>query len=279
MLALVLWMSAGACSGRDVPDEVDAASTGTPRGFPAPPSAPYEVIDVQHGGLITGVVRLDGSAPRDTTVRPMTDQNVCGTGYVERTVQIEDERVGDAIVWLHDIRFGKRLPMERRFEVMHDDCRIVPRVQAVLSGGALNVRSDDAIAHRTRFTHLHADDLLEIVRQTDAGSVVPVESVVSRPGLVQVRCDVHPWTTGWIAVFDHPYVVLSDPHGAFVLTEVPPGRYRLVAWHERLGSTERIVEIGSGLETHVELVFDEDSWADDARGADASSDAVNSPET
>jgi len=232
--------------------------TGAPRGFPAPPSAPYEVIEVRNGGLVTGVVRLDDAPPRDTTVRPMTDQGVCGREYVDRTLAVDDERVGGAIVWLHDIRSGKRLPVERRFEVLHDDCRIVPRVQAVLAGGALNVRSADDVAHRTRFTHRHTGEAIAIVRQTDAGSVVPVESVLARPGLLQIRCDVHPWTMGWLAVFDHPYFVLSDPDGYFALVDVPPGRYRVVAWHERLGAAQALVEVGAGRETRVELVFGDD---------------------
>ena len=213
------------------------------------------MIEVRNGGLVTGHARIDDSAPRDTTIRPMTDQGVCGREYVERTLAVDDERVSGAIVWLHDIRTGKRLPVERRFEVLHEDCRIDPRVQAVAAGGALNVRSDDDVAHRTRFTHRHTGETLAVVRQTDAGSVVPVESVLARAGLIEIGCDVHPWTKGWVAVFDHPYFVLSDADGYFVLVDVPPGQYRLVAWHERLGSAQADVQVSAGREITVELVF------------------------
>ena len=252
--SLALMLVAGACSGREARSAANETGVAA-HGFPAPPSAPYEVIEVHHGGLITGSVRIAASVPRDTVVRPMTDQAVCGTGHVERTMLLDDGRLGGAIVWLHDIRTGKRLPMERLFEVLHDDCRIVPRVQAVVTGGTMNVRSADPVAHRTRFVHLHTDEPLAVVRQTDGGSVVPVEAIVSRAGLVQVRCDVHPWTTGWIAVFDHPYFAETDRAGRFALAEVPPGRYRLVVWHERVGSIDAVVEVATGRETNVELVY------------------------
>jgi hypothetical protein len=33
-------------------------------------------------------------------------------------------------------------------------------------------------------------------------------------------------------VAPHPYYAVTDENGAFVLTDVPPGEYELVAWHE-----------------------------------------------
>ncbi len=33
-------------------------------------------------------------------------------------------------------------------------------------------------------------------------------------------------------VIPHPYYAVTDESGRFELTEVPPGEYELVAWHE-----------------------------------------------
>ena len=226
-----------------------------PHGFPAPPSVPYEVVTVADGGMISGTVRAEEVAGRDTTIRPTNDLAVCGDEYEEQRLSITGGRVEGAVVWLHDIRAGKRLPRERLFEVRHARCRLAPRIQAVTTGGTLNVRSADPVSHRTRFVHEHTGEELDIVRQIDAGSVVPTERVVARAGLVHLRCEVHPWATAWIAVFDHPYFATTDAGGNFTFTEVPPGRYRLMVWHDMLGALEREVVVGTGTTAQAELIY------------------------
>ncbi len=58
-----------------------------------------------------------------------------------------------------------------------------------------------------------------------------------RPRLmpINVTCAVHPWMKAWVFVFAHPYFAVTDADGAFVIPKVPPGKYRLVAWHEASG--------------------------------------------
>jgi hypothetical protein len=49
---------------------------------------------------------------------------------------------------------------------------------------------------------------------------------------LRLQCDVHVHMNAWTAAFDHPYFTVTDAAGKFTLTDVPPGRYTLVAWHE-----------------------------------------------
>jgi hypothetical protein len=52
-------------------------------------------------------------------------------------------------------------------------------------------------------------------------------------GLVNVRCNGgHVWMNAEIFVVPHPYYAVTDESGKFELTDVPPGEYELVAWHE-----------------------------------------------
>ena len=251
-MALILAVAAG-CRG-DASEGAQGALTA-PHGFPAPPVGPYEVIEVPAGGMITGAVRAERVSGRDTTIRPTNDVALCGEEYEERRLSITGGRVEGAVVWLQDIRAGKRLPRERLFEVHHVRCRLAPRLQAVATGGTLHVRSADPVSHRSRFVHEHTGDELEVVRQIDAGSVVPTQKVLARAGLVHLRCEVHPWATAWIAVFDHPYFAMTDASGSFTFTEVPPGTYRLVAWHDELGVVEREVVVGPGRTVQVVLGY------------------------
>ena len=52
-------------------------------------------------------------------------------------------------------------------------------------------------------------------------------------GLVNVRCNGgHAWMNAEIMVVSHPYYAVTDESGKFELTDVPPGQYQIVAWHE-----------------------------------------------
>ena len=56
-----------------------------------------------------------------------------------------------------------------------------------------------------------------------------------------------------ILVFDHPFFALPDIAGDFTIPAVPPGRYRVVAWHERVGERTGNIQVTSGKVTAVEL--------------------------
>jgi hypothetical protein len=213
----------------------------------------YREIQAINGGTVAGVAELEEDVPRDTMVHPLSDQRVCGERLLDVTVQRRGDRIAQVVVWLDGLRAGKPRPVERRFEVTHRRCAFEPRVQAVLAGGTLNVKSADPVVHRARILAGGSRRTLEVVRQNDAGQVVPVEGVLARPGRIELRCDVHPWTRGWIQVFDHPYFAVTDPDGRFRIDSVPPGDYRLRAWHERLGTAERWVRVVAGREARLEI--------------------------
>jgi hypothetical protein len=55
---------------------------------------------------------------------------------------------------------------------------------------------------------------------------------MTREGKVSLRCNVHVWMNGEMMVARHPYYAVTDEYGNFELTQVPPGDYEIVAWHE-----------------------------------------------
>jgi hypothetical protein len=186
-------------------------------------------------------------------------------------VEHEGRRLGEVVVWLGDIRVGKPLPVVRRYALDNDRCLLVPRVQAAVAGGTLNVRSADALVHRTRFVRLGAIGLLvgagvgagvgtlvdtiATVEHNDAGQVVPLERVLARPGLVEARSVPYAWMRAWIQVFDHPYFVVTAGDGRFVLDSIPAGQYHLAAWHPRFGVRDTVVSVVTGKATEVRVTY------------------------
>jgi len=66
------------------------------------------------------------------------------------------------------------------------------------------------------------------------------DKVISRQmtnaGVVNLRCNGgHVWMNAEMIVAPHPYYAVTDENGKFALTDVPPGQYEIVAWHEGWG--------------------------------------------
>lgn len=254
---IVLFSVAAACS-RD-----DTASAGTRdeasgnRVAPRPavitaPARPYTVVSVA-GGSISGTVDADGPIPSDTIIRPTLDQNVCGTQILERRVERSGTRIGGALVWLTDIRSGKALPLERRFELTNDDCALDPYVQVIYTTSTLNVGTEDKALHTNRFINVGSGAYEAIAPFNDAGEVVPLDHLFKEPRQIEVVCEQHPWTRAWIAVLDHPYFAKTSATGSFNIPDIPPGRYRVRAWHPNLGFVDDSVTVVAGQQANVGL--------------------------
>jgi plastocyanin len=106
----------------------------------------------------------------------------------------------------------------------------VPHVTAITVGSIVDFPNDDLIFHNV-FS-------LSRVAEFDLGRYPKGASksrVFSKPGLVKVFCQLHSHMNALIRVFDHPFFAVPDETGRFEIAAVPPGKYDVVAWHERAG--------------------------------------------
>jgi hypothetical protein len=71
-----------------------------------------------------------------------------------------------------------------------------------------------------------------------------------------VKCDVHPWMSGWIGVFDHPWFAVTGDDGSFSIGKVPGGRYTLVAWQETLPEKEEEITVRSPGTCEADFTFE-----------------------
>ena len=218
-----------------------------------PPTQPYRAVTVASGGRITGVVEFDGAFPADTVIQLTPDQTGCGQSVIDHRVERSGNRVSGAIVWLTDIRQGKPLPIERRFEIENEDCVIIPRAQAVTTGGTLNVLSADIAMHTNRIVNVGTGELQALAPFNDNGQVVPFDKLLTKPAELEVTCELHPWTRAYVVVLDHPYFATSGTAGDFSIDGVPAGTYHLRAWHPVLGLVDQVVTVAAGGSASVSM--------------------------
>ncbi|HRK31853.1 MAG TPA: hypothetical protein PLD59_12305 [Tepidisphaeraceae bacterium] len=120
------------------------------------------------------------------------------------------------------------------------DCRYVPHVVGVVVGQGLKVKSSDPAFHNTHYTPgRNASNNFGLLR---AGHEKTVR--FTAPEIFHVRCDVHPWMSAYIGVFDNPFFAATREDGSFELNNVPAGQYMLVAWHEIYGELRRSIAVG-----------------------------------
>ena len=256
MRVLALLLGACAIAGCDAagqrasdsPREAQAAVTPSSRDDSA-----YRVVSVTNGGQVTGRVTVHGRVRRDSVMTDVADTGWCRSSRRVTLVEGSGDRIAGAVVWLEGIRAGKPLPLLRRYELTTRHCAARPMTQAAIAGGMLDVQSLDPITHKTRFVAGGAT--VDVVDQSDAGQVVPTAAVLAHPGLVTVRCDVHPVTRAWIRVFDHPYFTVTGRDGSFRIDSVPPGDYRLAVWQPALGERDTTIHVAAKRAASASVVF------------------------
>lgn len=80
----------------------------------------------------------------------------------------------------------------------------------------------------------------------------------SRPGIVQVYCHIHANMYAAIVVTTSPWFQKPSSDGSFSWDNVPPGRYRLTAWHKIAGlyATDVTVPETGNLEVNIRVPID-----------------------
>jgi hypothetical protein len=214
----------------------------------------YKVIAVSNGGTIEGVVKLAGTAPALGSLQITKNEDYCGASLPNPLYDVgHDSGLKNAQVFLKSIARGKENPGGTIvLENVH--CTFVPRVQGASVGQRIRIASSDLILHTTHPQIAATNATLYNIALPYKGFSL-TRPLPSTPQLLRVKCDAHEWMRAWIWEFDHPYYATTDDSGRFKITDVPPGTYTVVAWHEVMGEREAEVTIAPGRPSTLEFSF------------------------
>jgi plastocyanin len=181
-------------------------------------------------GIVSGVVHLDGPAPKLAPYPVTKDGGTCGKDAPNESVVVDKAgSLRNVVVFLKDAHVDAGPAPVAGAALDQKQCRYTPHVQALTVGTPLSLMNNDAILH-----NIHANDAgmtVFNVAMPIKGQKVPVP--MRKPGLMKLQCDAgHAWMSGWIYVFDHPYFAVTDASGAFTIKDIPPGDHVLELWHE-----------------------------------------------
>lgn len=193
----------------------------------------YQVVSVVDGGSIKGTVKWQGPLPHLVPSEINKDPQICDPQGqkrrdLERLLVAQDGGIANTVIFLKDITHGKAMDMPQARQALNQkNCRYEPHILLVPVGGNLQVKSSDPTLHTVHMSGASDYNLPFTFK----------DQVINRPmtraGVVDLRCNAgHVWMNGEMIVAPHPYYAVTDQNGDFEISQVPPGSYEIVAWHE-----------------------------------------------
>jgi len=144
----------------------------------------------------------------------------------------------DAVVHIQKIP-NKTFPTPKEPIVLDQvNLMFVPHVLPVLVGTTVAFPNSDEVRHNV-FSPSPA-------RRFNLGTYpkgISRTVTFDKPGEVALLCNVHAEMSAYVIVVETPYFAVSTKDGSYTIRNVPPGKYVLKTWHEKLKSQTKEVEV------------------------------------
>jgi hypothetical protein len=215
-------------------------------------------------GSLSGRVVLNGNTPEvvDLTNKMMqhNDKACCLDPKAKPIEKIDmtwlvdpkTKGVANVMVWVK-VPAGSYLPVNdklkvRKEEVVMDQphCAFLPRMAAfqpyyfdkgkeVVTGQSMIVRNSAVVTHNIRaIGHPTKNPGFNV--NMIPKSELDITKLLPQPLPISMQCDIHPWMSAKLFVFDHPYYAITKEDGTFEMPIVPAGAdVTIMAWHEGIG--------------------------------------------
>lgn len=199
---------------------------------------------------VRGTVRYQGAALEKRKIPVTIDQYVCGKEKEpEDLILSPSNGIRYAVASLENApRSAKqdwKLPPAKMDQ---QQCSFTPRVVIVPAGGTVEFLNSDRLLHNVKSVGKGNPPFNRA--QPHARTIA---FSFKQPELLRVDCDLHSWMRGWVVVAEHPFYAVTNARGEFSLENVPPGKYTLRVWQERLGTVTQELVVGSKGATTVNV--------------------------
>jgi plastocyanin len=203
---------------------------------------------------ITGKIKLNGEAPPAREITPIKADKLCGPLHsapvMTRTYVVgADKGLANVAVYIKaGLPAGKTytVPTEKPL-IDQIGCVYEPFISVAMVGQTVDIKNSDAFMHNVN-CQAKVNKGFNFAQATK-DQVNP--RVFDKPELgVKLICNVHPWMSGYVHVFDHPFFAVTDKDGNFAIKgDLPDGKYTVEANHLKSGTVTGEVEVKGGKAT------------------------------
>ena len=195
------------------------------------------VLQPACGGTITGHVHAEGKAGADTGGAAGDD------AYASRKYKyvpkVDYAAMRDFVVYVEG-SFGTNV-MATNVEqvattkVAQHGAKFSPHVLPVMVGTTVEWPNNDDIYHNV----FSVSDVTNFDLGLYKGDAPTPRVLFAKTGREDVYCSIHTDMHCVVLVLDNPYFATTDAGGNYTIQNVPPGTYKLKAWHDRLPADEK----------------------------------------
>ena len=192
-----------------------------------------------------------GTAPAPKKLRVTKDKRRCDKSpKFDESLVVKDGKLVNAVVYISDVKGGKKMEM-KGVTFDQNGCQYQPHVLAG-SGwrGSQRPQSGQGASQ-----HPHLQQGQQAMNRAQPKFKKKLKVKFDKPEIMEVKCDVHGWMSGWIFVAGNPYYSVTGEDGAFSLTDLPAGKYKVEIWHEKLGTQTKEVEVKAGETAKLDIEF------------------------
>jgi hypothetical protein len=246
----------------------------------------YDEVKVTNGGSITGKVILKGAVPPPRIFPlvlypfgPFCKKISDGQGNVRLMEFSVDSGGGlkDAVVAVEAVKQGKTFPPIKN-DFVTVDCMFHPadvsdaEMYAVGSEGKLHHTHPlvTVVRNHERTTIINKDPVVHNAQyfQSEKGNIVlnfplpvsdkPRGGILNlAPGkrITELICGMHEFMQSWGFVVDNPYYAKTKKGGEFTIDNLPPGTYKVSAWHPHLEIMEKEVTVPANGSVRLDFEF------------------------
>ena len=184
-------------------------------------------------------------------------------GKIKGTVKVKGLRSpANVLVYLTKAPSGSMDLSKTNFVMDQLNLEFRPHVLPVLVGSTVQFPNNDQVDHNI-FS-------MSRTKKFNLGSYKPGDSkavLFEKPGIVELRCDVHAEMAAYILVMNNPYFAVTDKNGNFripdasylqqagleELADLATGKYFIKTWHEKLKTQKEAITITDDGDVTVEL--------------------------
>ncbi len=228
----------------------------------------YQEIEVKNGGTLQGKTTLKGGIPQPRVYHLVLFPNLDMCAEVDTDDNMNrvlfdfytDKQRGlkDVVISLNKVESGKPF-VDKPINIISENCKFSPDVSVIRQGGTFFVDNQDAVMHNSQvYQKKQGKILLNIpipAEEISEGKVV----FKKHYKIFQMICGMHEFMQTWGFRVQNPYYSKTEVDGNYKIDNIPPGEYKVNAWHFLMKIQSKKIKVSEGETINLDFEFDGDT--------------------